>query len=174
MSRSVKTIHILFNDFSKELYTQRCNMAQEIADWATTLIRQIEDHAREQTRFLDQEYQKQEDYLHSMRMQLHNANNSYGQRDDDEQIRQLVEQCKSVKMELVALEYAERAIPFVQFLTEEQAARKKRNEKSVQRVADNKPENKLGGNYGSASANSSDPHENSPSNTISTIPKQSK
>jgi hypothetical protein len=171
MTHSEKRIHTLFNDYARDLSNRRQNMSIEISDWCRLLTHQIDSHAREQQRVLDQEFQKQADCLNSTRYQFIDAARPHEQRRDDDQIHQLLQQCNALKFELAALEFPERTVPFIQLLTEEQLVRKKRNENNAQRIDDNKSKNKT---HDNDSANNIDLYGSSPSKLTPASPIQTK
>jgi hypothetical protein len=170
MSQSEMRIHNSFDGYARDLSNRKQDMLNEILNWRNSLIHQIESHAREQLR-LDQEFQKQADCLHNTRNQFIDAARPHEQRGDDQQIRQLLQQCDALKVELGAFEFPERTLLFIQLMTEEQLARKKRNENNAQRIDDNKSKNIT---HGDDSANTTDLYGSSPSKLTPASPIQTK
>jgi hypothetical protein len=147
MKRSEKAIHDLCNHFGKELSDQQLHMYQEINSWRDALIRQIEEHARDQIGFLKQEYQKQKNHIENIRRQFLDATRPLERTGNNEQVDQLLSQCRALKFELAALEFPERSIPFIQFMTEEQLVRKKQTERKTEKKEDNQSRSDLVGGY---------------------------
>jgi ERCC4-type nuclease len=149
-------------------------MFQDINNRQGTQNRLIDDHAYEQKRLLEQEYQKQISYLEGSRNQFINASRPYELKGDNDQIDQLLVQCSALKCELAALQSSERTIRFIQFMTEEQIAQKKRNERNTERVDDSKFRNKTGGDYDNYTGNNPSAHGSSSTKMTSVAPNQTK
>jgi hypothetical protein len=172
MSQSEIKIHDLCNRFAKELFDRKWELSEEITQWRDTQIRRIDNHAREQRRLLEEEYQKQESYLNNTRDQFVTAAQRCEQTRDNVQIEQLLVQCNALKCELAALEFPEDKMLFIKFMTEDQLAQKKRNERNAEKNEDNKSRNKSGGDYDNYNASSTGAYGDSPSKLTSTTFKQ--
>jgi hypothetical protein len=149
-------------------------MVKDINNWQITQSRVIEDHAYQQKLLLEDEYRKQGSYLNNTRQQFINAARIYEHTSDNGQIDQLLVQCSALKCELAGLESSERTIRFIQFMTEEQIAQKKRNERNTERVDDSKFRNKTGGDYDNYHANDTGVRGSSSSKLVFTNTKPTK
>jgi hypothetical protein len=167
MKPSEKAIHFVFNDFAKELDNRKREMLQEIINWRDAKVREIEEHASKQRSFLDQEFHRQGNFIQNSREQFINAVQPYVQIGDRQQIDQLIAQCKALKYELGAIEFSESSILFIQFMTEEQIARKKRDEKKADRTEGNKPPINSAGGYDNISTNNSGAYASATSKLVS-------
>jgi hypothetical protein len=164
MSRSEREIYSLFNRYASQLYDRKWELLQGITSWRDALIRQIEEHASKQRSLLEQEYQKQVNYMDDVRRDFLNAARPHEQTGNNEQINQLLAQCKGLKIELAALEYSERPILYVEFMTEEQLVRKKQTERRTERKEDNQSRSNLAGGYDNYNMSTADAYGNVASN----------
>ncbi len=167
-----RDIHYLFNGYARDLYYRKLDMSQEINNWSNALIGQIQTHAQEQNRLLDQEYQNQERYLSEKRNEFIETALIHEQKRDNEQISQLMKQCNALKFELAVFEFPERGIPFIEVKQEKQTSQKQQNERDVQRAQDNIYGANSGVNYGYDHANNTNTFTSTASTTISQTPKK--
>jgi hypothetical protein len=174
MRRSEMGINNLCNLFAKELSDRTLYMCDEINSWRDALVRQIDDHVRDQRRLLEQEYRKQQNYIEDTRQQFIDATRPLEHSGNNERIDQLIAQCKALKFELAALEFPERTIPFIEFMTEEKLARKKRDEKKTDRTEYNKPRKNSSGGYDNLKTNNAGAHGSVTLNQTSTTFNQGK
>jgi hypothetical protein len=120
---------------------------KDITNWRDTQNRLIEEHASKQRSLLEQEYHKQVTYMEDLRQQYIAAAGPHEQARNNEQINQLLSQCQALKIELADFGYSDRSIPFIEFMNEEQRARKKQNERKAERTEDSKSRSNVAGDY---------------------------
>lgn len=172
MKRSEREIHNLCNNSARELFNRKFEMHQQINSWRDDLVRQIDDHVRDQTKALEREYEKQMNDVESARCQFLNATRPLeNYSGNNERIYQLVEQCKALRFELAALEFPERLVPFIQFMTEE-LIRKKQNERNTKKTTDNLPRSNVGGNRDNITTDNASAHGSGTSNQTSSTHNQ--
>jgi hypothetical protein len=160
-------IYALFERYATQLNDRKWELLTDITNWRDTQNRLIEEHASKQRSLLDQEYQKQVTYMGDLRQQYMAAVRPQKQARNDEQINQLLSQCKALKIELADFGYSDRSIPFIEFMNEEQRARRKQNERKTERTEDSKSRSNVGGGYDYYNTNSKDAHRISPSKLMS-------
>ena len=153
-------INDLCDRFGTELSNRKWNMTQEIDGWRNGLLVQINKHVEEQKRLLEQDYTRQRTDIDNFRRQYIDAARQHDYKNDNEQIRQIIVQCKGLKFELGALEFPNQPIPFAQFLTEGQLEQKKREESNARRAGDNTTQNNANRDFPNLSGNNTDQYAN--------------
>ncbi|CAF1326690.1 unnamed protein product [Adineta steineri] len=119
LKQSEQEIRHVFRHLVTTLYSQKWKIVDQITDWSATLIRQIQEHVDDQRKLLDQIYEQKVSYLDTVRDQFLKQVLVYDEKNDIQQIHQLIKQCNNLKFEVAMLVYVERPIVSIQLMAEE-------------------------------------------------------
>lgn len=117
--RSDTEIRNIFERHIKVLLDRKRSMINEIAEWENNLIRQIQENVRDQKVLLEQHCKYQITYLQTTCQEFLDTALIYEQKRNREEVRQLIEQCHSLKIQLGQFDYPERPIPFIKLQKED-------------------------------------------------------
>jgi hypothetical protein len=131
-------ISYTFTKHTTSLYDLQRTANNAIDDWKNGLIKQIEDHAFEQKRLIEQARQKQEECLRDMRQQFVEINNIYEDKRNDEEIKRLLDKCRTLKVELVGLNFDPREKDFIRVTPIELSERMDQQEFSSNKTENDK------------------------------------
>lgn len=98
-------IYDIFRSHMRLLSDQEIKANQIIEEWSTGLIAQIRDYAFEQKKIVRQASDSLQNFLDDMRNQFVEISIIYEKKQDTEEMKQLLERCKTLKVELVKLEF---------------------------------------------------------------------
>jgi hypothetical protein len=110
----------LFERHARTLLDEKRRMINEIIEWETNLIRQIQENVNQQKNRLEEDYKNQLEYLQIKRQEFLDTALIYEERRDREEVRQLLEQCHALKYQLGLFEYLEKPTLFIQVQKEKQ------------------------------------------------------
>jgi hypothetical protein len=133
-TQSETDIRHFFSCQVKVLFIQKWKIADAISEWSKWLAQKIHEYASEQRKLLDEEYEKKVLRLNIIRDQVLERALLYEQKKETEQIRQLLDQCSNLKIELATLVYIERPISSIQLIVEGQPLQKNQNECNIQKT----------------------------------------
>ncbi|CAF1685779.1 unnamed protein product [Rotaria magnacalcarata] len=148
------SIDTIFRDHTHVLWQQKSNAEQYIHTWATNLHSQVDDHVKLQKECLHMYFVERDSYLKERKtvairtaQTLNHQNNVCG-------IDKLLEECKNLKLELLAESYQEdKSLPFIYYTTKDQLAQRKAQNAHVSKTANNTQNTSSSTNkYGDANA----------------------
>jgi hypothetical protein len=113
-SQTEREIHKLFAQHEKTLSAQKSKLFDDITQWGDALMRAIYKHVNYQKYLLEQEYVKQIEYLNTTCQGFIEELHVHEEMKNTQQMDQLLDQCKTLKFELAALEHHGQRIPFIQ------------------------------------------------------------
>jgi len=143
-SSYVYDINRLFDTRMDELRQERSKAAESIDAWARALYFQINEHAREQKNLLQCYYNDREQILLGKRKETIDEMYKFSRQYDYNRISNLLEQCKTLKFELlVAFAYEDQPLSFIQCMTKEHLAQKQKNESSAAKTGNFRSEAQL-------------------------------
>jgi hypothetical protein len=131
-------IYDIFTRHHHSLIDQQWKANHAIDDWSTNLVQEIRDYASAQKRLVDQAYQKQQKHLDDMRDQFVEINNIYEDKKNTEEIKRLLDRCKTLKVELVELNFHPCGKEFIQITPIELSERIDQEELSSSKNGDGK------------------------------------
>lgn len=109
-----KEIQKLFVQYEKTLADQKAKHCDDITRWGDTIVSNIYQYVNQQKCLVEQEYVNQIEYLNKTCQQFVEELRVHEEMDNTGQINQLLDRCKALKIELVALEYHGQTIPFIE------------------------------------------------------------
>jgi hypothetical protein len=97
----------MFETHSKNLFDQKYSKLQDIDSWRRESIKNIENHAFEQTNIINEEYGKQYDDLYALRQEIMNKiqTDTKSSQQNTNDMDHLLAKCASLKIELVSVQY---------------------------------------------------------------------
>ncbi len=114
MSPSEAEINNFFNNQRDALYSQQLKLSEDIDRWANNAVRRINENVSRQKSLLKNQYEKQLRELSNKQRDFIEARLVFVQSSNLEEVQRLVEQCRSLKYTLGALEYSDDYIPLMQ------------------------------------------------------------
>ncbi|UJR21009.1 hypothetical protein I4U23_024109 [Adineta vaga] len=111
----------LFERHSKTLLDQKLMMINEIDEWGNNLVHQVEQNLTRQKKLVEHEYQLQLNHLRQKHQEYLDTAFVYEEQKNREEIRLLLEQCHTLKLQLGSFDYPEQTIPFIQIHQEQQS-----------------------------------------------------
>jgi hypothetical protein len=136
-------IEHVFKQHLSTLLNQKWKIIDQISEWSTTLIRQIQEHVTTQRDLLEQVYEKKVSDLNTMRDRFLKHALVYEQKNETKKIKLLLKRCDTLKYDLATLGYLERPIASIQLVTEEQSMEQNQNECSEHKTEDEQSRNEL-------------------------------
>ncbi len=143
LKQSEAEIRHIFSRHINTLFAAKWKIADEITDWSKKLINQIQEYVTQQRELLEQEYTKKVSRLNTVRDLILEQTLIYEQKNDTEQITQLLNQCNTLKIDLAMLVYIERPIPSIQLILEEQLTQQIGDESNENKNEDEQSQKKL-------------------------------
>jgi hypothetical protein len=135
---STSEIYSIFRHHQNSLFDQRQKANQAIDEWSSGLAQQIKDHAFEQKRLVDQAYENQRKYLDDMRENFVATKLIYDRNNDNKEIDRLLDKCRSLKGELVELNFDPREKDFIRVTPIELSERMDQQEFSSNKTENDK------------------------------------
>jgi hypothetical protein len=158
----------------KDLYDERLKIEENINTWAEALCFQINEHVKEQKNLLQSYYNDRLLILNAKKREIENEMRKYNPQHDYDPIHNLMEECRTLKFDLlVVLDYEDQPLSFIQCVTKEHLAQKKKNESSATKTGNYTSEAKLESKDRKSSEKNIDPYTDSPRDPISTFEQQS-
>ncbi|CAF4098666.1 unnamed protein product [Rotaria sp. Silwood2] len=134
-------IDTIFYNHGRGLQEKILEAQGEIDAWAATLRFQIDEHVKTQKKFLQQCYDEQQHALEARKDEFMTTARRYYDRNDYEQINELLRQCQALKFELlIAFDYEDRSLSFIKYMKKEQLEENKRQESNTTNVGNNRLE----------------------------------
>ena len=112
--QSETEIRNIFERHMRTLLDFKRKMINEITEWETNLIRQIQQNVINQKNFLENEYKLQLQDLEIKCQEFLDTALIYEEKKNRDEVRRLIEQCHIYKIELGTFEYPEKLIPFIE------------------------------------------------------------
>jgi len=133
-----------FDKYVKDLQDERLKTEESINHWAETLHFQINEHAREQKTLLKSYCSSRQDILYAKKQEIMDEMRKWDLQYDYDQMRNILEQCRTLKFELlVEFDYENQPLSFIQCVTKEHLAQKKKNESNAAKTGNYISEAKL-------------------------------
>ena len=126
-----RSLITMFEDFNKILSNQNKDISEQIENWRQSQIKIIDEHAKDQLRLLRDESKNQvqkikgtfDQYLATIRV--------YKERNNHNEIYQLLQRCRDLKFDLLQLAPSPRKTNFVNFVTQKQLDEIRRQENQM-------------------------------------------
>jgi hypothetical protein len=163
LKQSEADIRHIFNRYITTLFNTKWKISNEMTEWSKKLINQIQEYVAQQKELLEQEYAKKVTCLNTLRDQVLEQALQYGEKKDTEHIKELINQCNALKVELPMLVYVDRPIPSIKLISDEQMVQQSDNEFTVQKIEDEQSPNELIERYENDTVISLHTAESSPS-----------
>ncbi|CAF0988937.1 unnamed protein product [Rotaria sp. Silwood1] len=157
-----------FSHHIGRLCNQKWKIVDEITKWSSTLMSQIQEYVTQQRKLLEEVYEKKVCYLHIIRDRIVEQALIYEQKQDNEQINQLLSQLNTLKFELATLTYINRPIATIQLVTEEQLIQPNVDEHNEYKTEDEQSPKKEFNDDKKTMINNTDVNENGPPKVTST------
>jgi hypothetical protein len=102
-----ENVRRMFETHSNNLFDQKYSKLQDIDSWRRESIKNIENHAFEQTNIINEEYGKQYDDLYALRQEIMNKiqTDTKSSQQNTNDMDHLLAKCASLKIELVSVQY---------------------------------------------------------------------
>jgi len=172
LKQSEAEIRHIFSRHINTLFAAKWKIADEITDWSKKLINQIQEYVTQQRELLEQEYTKKVSRLNTIRDLILEKTLIYEEKNETEQINQLINQCHILKIDLAMLVYIERPIPSIQLIIEEQLTQQSEDECNENKIEDEQSPKKSTEDYNNDISNNT--NESSLSNLSSTNTESTK
>lgn len=111
-------IRHLFHHHATVLCSEKWKLSEEMSQWGSKLISQIQEHVQQQKELLESTYQQRKFYLEALCIRFLEQTQIYEQKQEFEQIDYWINKCNSLKFELARLAYIDRPISTIQLMTE--------------------------------------------------------
>jgi hypothetical protein len=165
----VSQIYDIFRGHINSLFDRQSTANQAIDEWSIDLINQIRDHTRKQKHLVEEAYKTQRQYFETMRDQFVEINNIYERKNDTEEIKRLLEKCRTLQVELVNIKFASITKEFIEVTPVEPSDQMNQQQLNTGKSGDNKFENRSTGRNEIGSVNDKDLNSGSYSKpTVST------
>ncbi|CAF1334748.1 unnamed protein product [Adineta steineri] len=114
-------IRKFFTDQQKDLQNQKKEISRTIDQWRTFCIKEIEQHATEEKKRLDQLYEYQKNFFETQRRNFTEEATKQDKLKNKEQLSQLLEQCQELQFKLAKPEYYQHSTELIHIIvTDEQ------------------------------------------------------
>jgi ribosomal protein S17E len=160
LKQSETDIRHIFNRYITTLFNTKWKISDEMTEWSKKLINQIQEYVAQQKELLEQEYAKKVICLNTLRDQVVEQALQYEEKKDTEHIKELINQCNTLKVELPMLVYVDRPIPSIQLISDEQMVQQSDNECTVQKIEDEQSPKELIENHNHDTISNSSTNEN--------------
>jgi hypothetical protein len=137
----VSQIYDIFRGHINSLFDRQLEVNQAIDEWSTGLISQIREHAIQQKRLVEEAYRIQRKYFETMRDQFVETSRVYERKSDTEEIKRLLEKCRTLQMELVNIKFSSIHKDFIEVIPVEPPDQINQQELNTGKSGDNKFEN---------------------------------
>ena len=125
--KDARNISSIFDRHITELKQRVQDAEVDINDWGGTLQRRISEHVKQQKRLLQQYHNDEYNVLCREKNEALQSAHTYQR--DDEQLDQLREKCRSLKLELFTIDYDTEPILFVRCLRPSEMAKRSEKER---------------------------------------------
>lgn len=149
---SMSQIYDIFGGYTNSLFDRQLEVNQVIDKWCTGLISQIREHAIQQKRLVEEAYRIQRKYFETMRDQFVETSRVYERKSDTEEIKRLLEKCRTLQMELVNIKFSSIHKDFIEVIPVEPPDQINQQELNTGKSGDNKFENQSTGRSETGSA----------------------
>ena len=147
-------IEHIFKQHLTTLYIQKWKIVEQINEWSTTLMHQIQEHVTAQRNLLEQVCEKKASDINTLRDRVLEKAVIHDQKNETKKIKHLLSRCTNLKYELGTLAYIERPIGSIQLIKEEQLMQQNQTESN-----ENKTEDELIKNHDSGVVNITETNE---------------
>jgi hypothetical protein len=144
LSAYIEEVSRYFDKHVKDLQDERLKTEESINNWAETLHFQINEHAKEQKTLLQSYCSNRQGILHAKKQEIVDEMCKWDLQYHYDQMRNILEQCRTLKFELlVEFDYENQPLSFIQCVTKEHLAQKKKNESNAAKTGNYISEAKL-------------------------------
>ncbi len=150
--RTIGEIYNIFRRHLDSLFEEQSKANQAINDWSSNLMTQIGDHARKQILLVEEAYKKHEKHFENVRDQCVEIYRICERNNDTEEIKRLLEQCKTLKVNLVDLKFPLINKEFIEVTIIEPPKQMQQEEYHPVTTEDDKLKNRSIGDKGTASS----------------------
>jgi hypothetical protein len=161
-------IYDIFRRHLNSLLDEQSKANQAINDWCSTLMNQIGDHTRKQRSLVEEAYKIHEKHFEDIRDQSMEIYRLCERTNDTEEIKRLLERCKTLKVNLVDLKFPLINKEFIEVTIIEPPKRLEQVESHPVTTEYDKLKNRSMGNNGTGSAYDQDLNFSSPSKSTAT------
>jgi hypothetical protein len=134
-------IYDIFTQHRSSLRDQQRKACQAIDDWRSDLINQVGDYTFEQKRLVAEAFERQEKYLDDMRTQFLEISHIYERQQNIEDIKQLLEKCRNLEVQLVKLSFHSNDKKFIKVTLVEQPEQMTQEESNATKTRADQIEN---------------------------------
>ncbi|CAF3391192.1 unnamed protein product [Rotaria socialis] len=133
MKKSVQEIRSVFESYHELLTNHKKKMSEKLIKWHNKLIQQIEDHVVEQSKLLDQYVENEKHHIDARCKQLLVDVALQDKKNNKEQIKRLVAECKTLQFDLAKLHRYDHSTKFIRFTIKEPPVEEQQDNENVRK-----------------------------------------
>lgn len=126
--RSIFTHHIT------SLCHQKWQIVDHITKWSLTLITQIHEYVAEQRKMLDEVYERKVYYLNTIRDEIITNTMKHVEKNDHDEIDELLKKCSALKLEFATLTYTSRPVSTIKLIVDEPTRQENEDESNEKKA----------------------------------------
>ena len=146
-------IRSLFNQYSEQLIERKKEISFRLTRWGKDLIKEIEDYVTTQNKNLNAYFDERKCFFENERKRITTAVSGHEKKQETEEIRQLLAECRAIKLSLPVLQSYNKNTEFVRVLPNEQVALEESKQNNAQARNENSSNNQLSNENNNATTN---------------------